>query len=72
MNQHIGRVRPDLGENGVSLIEVMFAMVILAFGVLMPGPFAQCLLRPAVHFRPAGASRDMGSQEWETPHQVPG
>jgi len=34
MSQHFGGVRPDLGESGSSLIEVMFAMVILAFGVL--------------------------------------
>ncbi|MGH7207239.1 MAG: type IV pilus modification PilV family protein [Nitrospiraceae bacterium] len=34
MSQHFGRVQPVLGEKGFSLIEVMFAMVILAFGVL--------------------------------------
>ena len=34
MSQCFGGVTPDLGESGFSLIEVMFAMVILAFGVL--------------------------------------
>jgi len=34
MSLHFGGVRHDLGESGFSLIEVMFAMVILAFGVL--------------------------------------
>ncbi|HKW85836.1 MAG TPA: choice-of-anchor X domain-containing protein [Nitrospiraceae bacterium] len=34
MSQHFGGIRPRVGEKGVSLIEVMFAMVILAFGVL--------------------------------------
>ena len=34
MCQHFGRVRPGLDEKGFSLVEVMFAMVILAFGVL--------------------------------------
>lgn len=34
MNQHFAGVRPGIGEKGFSLVEVLFAMVILAFGVL--------------------------------------
>ncbi|MGH7229537.1 MAG: type IV pilus modification PilV family protein [Nitrospiraceae bacterium] len=34
MSQHIGWVRPGFDEKGFSLVEVMFSMIILAFGVL--------------------------------------
>lgn len=34
MNRHFAGIRPRVGEEGFSLIEVMFAMVILAFGIL--------------------------------------